>query len=49
MVKEWELVYHKQAQKDAKNLLSAGLNRLLKKHQVIRGNHFCRIISEIAA
>ena len=25
------------------------INRLLKKHQVIRGNHFCRIISEIAA
>lgn len=30
-------------------LLKKGINRLLKKHQVIRGNHFCRIISEIAA
>lgn len=31
------------------NCLKSGINRLLKKHQVIRGNHFCRIISEIAA
>ena len=40
------------AQKDTSLALAKHLesiNRLLKKHQVIRGNHFCRIISEIAA
>jgi len=41
MVKEWELVYHKQAQKDAKNLLSAGLkDKALKILDIIKSNPF---------
>jgi Txe/YoeB family toxin of toxin-antitoxin system len=41
MVKEWELVYHKQAQKDAKNLLSAGLKeKVLKILEILKKSPF---------
>ena len=41
MVKEWEIVYHKQTQKDAKNLLSAGLKEnALKILEILKKSPF---------